>query len=237
MGILHSRCHYCERMRGRACQESHVCCVRLLHDQLYLPGCGRMDMGLRLVGLSAGRGLHGFCGQRHRALDGWRECSGRHCRARPTQGSLREPRGVRVPQLAPGGAGHLCALVRMVWLQPGLHTWHAHGRHRGDGGTSGHEHHPVRRHRRHHSLHSEIRHHEEVRCGWPLQWYPGRSRVHHRWLRQRGVRQRLRHRTAWCLRVPGLVHALAEAEDRRPCGCQPGARLLWHLGCAGSRTL
>ena len=35
--------------------------TKKISDQLYLPGCGRMDMGLRLAGLSAGRGLPGLC--------------------------------------------------------------------------------------------------------------------------------------------------------------------------------
>ena len=61
VGILYCRRDHREWWRGGACEEPHLRGVRLLHDQLYLPGCGRMDMGLRLAGLSAGRGLPGLC--------------------------------------------------------------------------------------------------------------------------------------------------------------------------------
>ena len=59
VGVLYCRRDHREWWRGGAGEEPHLRGVRLLHDQLYLPGCGRMDMGLRLVGLSAGRGLPG----------------------------------------------------------------------------------------------------------------------------------------------------------------------------------
>mmetsp|Transcript_22275 Transcript_22275/g.45873 ORF Transcript_22275/g.45873 Transcript_22275/m.45873 type:complete len:249 (-) Transcript_22275:496-1242(-) len=237
VGLLYCRCDHRERWRGGACEEPHLRGVCLLYGELYLPDHRRMVVGRRLLGHHHLSWLHGFRGQRHCAFDGWRECSGRHRCAWPAQGSLREPGGVRMPQLAPCGAGHLCTLVRMVWLQPGLHAGDARRGYRSFGSTSGHEHHVGCCHGWHHGLPAALCHHEEVRCRWPLQRHLGWPRVHHCGLRQRGVRQRLRHRIGWCLRVPGLVYALAEAENRRPRGCQPRARLLWHLGRTGSRTL
>ena len=59
VGVLHGRSDHREWWRGGACEEPHLRSLRLLHDQLHLPGRGRMDVGLRLVGLSAGRGLPG----------------------------------------------------------------------------------------------------------------------------------------------------------------------------------
>ena len=44
------------------------CLHNKISDQLYLPGCGGMDMGLRLAGLSAGRGLPGLCDRQCKQL-------------------------------------------------------------------------------------------------------------------------------------------------------------------------
>lgn len=51
-------------MCGGACQESHLCCVRLLHDQLHLPNNCGLDLGRRLARQHLRCWIHGFRGIR-----------------------------------------------------------------------------------------------------------------------------------------------------------------------------
>ena len=71
-------------------------------------------------------------------------------------------------------AGHLCAVVRLVWLQPRQHLGHARLQHRCLGGSGRDEHHPVGRHWWHHRLRVTVLHHQKIRRGWPVQWHFGR---------------------------------------------------------------
>ena len=59
--VFERRCYHRERMCGGACQESHLCCVRFLHDQLHLPRDRGLDLGRRLARQHLRCGLHGFC--------------------------------------------------------------------------------------------------------------------------------------------------------------------------------
>ena len=71
MGLLHGRCHHCERGSGWARQEPHLCRLRVLDDKLHLSyGCG-INLGWRLACLPLRRGVHGLCRIRpdlHRAF-------------------------------------------------------------------------------------------------------------------------------------------------------------------------
>ena len=71
MGLLHGRCHHCERGSGWARQEPHLCRIRVLDDKLHLSyGCG-INLGWRLACLPLRRGVHGLCRIRpdlHRAF-------------------------------------------------------------------------------------------------------------------------------------------------------------------------
>mmetsp|Transcript_69415 Transcript_69415/g.203726 ORF Transcript_69415/g.203726 Transcript_69415/m.203726 type:complete len:284 (+) Transcript_69415:776-1627(+) len=211
--------------------------LRLRHGRLHLPRRCGLDLGLRLDRGLPGRRLHGLRGQRRCAPDGWRI---RHrWRHRPwaPQGPLREPGGVRASQHAPGGAGHSFPLVRLVRLQLRLHSGNERRGHGRDGSSGGHEHHPFRGDWRNHGLRRHLHHDEVVRRQRHVQRHPGGTGVHHRGLRQHGLRLGHLHRHARILHLCGQLEAPEEAEDRRPRGRQLGARCLRHLGCPRLRPL
>ena len=54
------RRHHRERMRCRAREEPDLCCVRILHDQLYLPSDCGLDLGRRLARQHLRCGIYGL---------------------------------------------------------------------------------------------------------------------------------------------------------------------------------
>mmetsp|Transcript_24305 Transcript_24305/g.50404 ORF Transcript_24305/g.50404 Transcript_24305/m.50404 type:complete len:215 (+) Transcript_24305:611-1255(+) len=214
MGVLYCRCHHRERGSSRACQEPHLCRLRVLDDKLHLSyGCG-INLGWWLAGLTFWRGLHGLCRVRRCASYRWHQRTCWHYHSGSAYRALHQPRGVRVPQPAIGCAGYLCSLVRLVRLQPGFHVDHEVRQRRRLGGTGGHEHHAGGGDGRHHRVPAAIRHHTQVRRWCPVQRHPGRPGLHHGRLRQHGERKRCCHRLDWRFCVSGSIHAAAKAPHR-----------------------
>ena len=115
--------------------------------------------------------------QRRSPLDGWRSRLDGHYYLGTSQGSLRESWRVWNPQSSIGCAGHLLPVVRLVWLQSWQHPGHARWRYWCHGRASSNEHYLVSRHWWHHGIHLEVRTHQEIRCGCPLQRYPCRRQM------------------------------------------------------------